>query len=105
MSLFFSEVHRSWLKMAQKLFVLVQKWSLDGTGRDGKMFVIITIFTYCLVIVLSVAWMGVLLCGPRVPRGRICISLYSNQGYQGGEGDGGSFIKLGEVIAMKISLK
>ena len=73
--------------------------------RDGKMFVIITIFTYCLVIVLSVAWMGVLLCGPRVPRGRICISLYSNQGYQGGEGDGGSFIKLGEVIAMKISLK
>ena len=70
-------------------------------GRDGKMFVIFTIFTYCLVIVLSVAWMGVLLCGPRVPRGRICISLYSNQGYQGGEGDGGSFIKLGEVITMK----
>ena len=105
--------------MAQKWSVLVHKWSLDGAGWSWllnlifqvscvwqilqflRSFLLLLFLHICLVIVLSVAWMGVLLCGPRVPRGRICISLYSNQGYQGGEGDGGSFIRVGEVITMK----
>ena len=74
---------------------------LTGFFQFLRYFLLLLFLHICLVIVLSVAWMGVLLCGPRVPRGRICISLYSNQGYQGGEGDGGSFIRVGEVITMK----